>query len=171
MIACLRSRLEMAFFTGTASIVLDDMAAARQSQCRADRRHPLECMACVVVAANLQLICPQRRVWRASFEPSGRRFMFVASLPAPADPATHLQACLTSRAAELRPCIIYSLHLVIMLSARLPNVSCKPVWCGMQWDNCGQPIAANADGATARQNPAMMSLEHHRRTCSTHCIR
>ena len=48
----------MALFTGTASMVFDDMTATRQRQCRADRRHPFESLGRVVVAANLHLICP-----------------------------------------------------------------------------------------------------------------
>ena len=40
VMACLRSRLAIALFTGTASIVFDDMAAAAGDWFRADRRAP-----------------------------------------------------------------------------------------------------------------------------------
>ena len=40
VMACLRSRLAIAFFTGTASMVFDDMAAATEDWFQADRRAP-----------------------------------------------------------------------------------------------------------------------------------
>ena len=135
------------------------MTAARQCQCRADPRHPFKRMACVVVAANLLLICPALEGLQGIFRAKQTQIDVCCIAASPHWPDKSPGSLPPfPRWSLVPPSTVWHLVISCMLSARVFMYT-QAAMVRVQWNSGGEPNAASADGTTARRNPVIVSLE------------